>query len=191
MGTPQSIIGVRSSERTYLIFSNIAWYTALSADSFCCLFALSKSGVELALVCILRGNQKKIRQQRIDCPYSKDKDEGRKDELAIGVISGVIAWLYTAKARENWLGVQVVDFQWWSQQDSNLRPLACEASALTNWAMRPLENLFLAPSRTVFKNQIISNTGLNPRVRPKGRAAASPLWKPHRLCARLKRRGLH
>ncbi|MBI4490881.1 MAG: hypothetical protein HY694_17490 [Deltaproteobacteria bacterium] len=33
--------------------------------------------------------------------------------------------------------------------------------------------------------------GLNPRVRPNGRAAASPLWKPHRFCARLKRRGLH
>ena len=33
--------------------------------------------------------------------------------------------------------------------------------------------------------------GLNPRVRPMGRASASPLWKPHRLCARLKRRGLH
>ncbi len=33
--------------------------------------------------------------------------------------------------------------------------------------------------------------GLNPRVRPKGKAAASPLWKPHRLCARLKRRGFH
>jgi len=31
--------------------------------------------------------------------------------------------------------------------------------------------------------------GLNPRVRPKGRATASPLWKPHRLCARFKRRG--
>ncbi len=30
------------------------------------------------------------------------------------------------------LDVQVVDFKWWSQQDSNLRPLACEASALTN-----------------------------------------------------------
>ena len=30
--------------------------------------------------------------------------------------------------------------------------------------------------------------GLNPRVRPKGRAAASPLRKPHRLCARFKRR---
>jgi len=26
----------------------------------------------------------------------------------------------------------VVDIQWWSQQDSNLRPLACEASALTS-----------------------------------------------------------
>jgi sugar lactone lactonase YvrE len=33
--------------------------------------------------------------------------------------------------------------------------------------------------------------GLNPRVRPKGRATTSPLWKPHRFCARFKRRGLH
>ncbi len=66
-------------------------------------------------------------------------------------------------------------------------------------------------------NQVISNTGFKPRVRPKWRAAASPLWKPHRsfdfaqdgelalrdpqgrelvesvepLCARLKRRGLY
>ncbi len=32
---------------------------------------------------------------------------------------------------------------------------------------------------------------LNPRVRPMGRASTSPLWKPHRLCARLERRGLH
>jgi len=41
--------------------------------------------------------------------------------------------------------------------------------------------------------------GLNPRVQPKGRATASPpcgimdrdsTGEPHRLCARLKRRGL-
>jgi len=41
------------------------------------------------------------------------------------------------------------------------------------------------------KIKLYRTRGLNPRVRPKGRAAASPLWKPHRLCARLNRRGLH
>ncbi len=52
-------------------------------------------------------------------------------------------------------------------------------------------------------NQVISTTGFEPRGRPKGRATASPLWKPHRsfdfaqdgelvepLCARGKPRGI-
>ena len=53
-----------------------------------------------------------------------------------------------------------------------------------------------------FKTKLYRTRGLNPRVRPKGRAADSPLWKPHRsfdfaqdgelvepLCARLMRQG--
>jgi len=31
--------------------------------------------------------------------------------------------------------------------------------------------------------------GLRPCGRPKGRAAASPLWEPHRICAYGKARG--
>ncbi|MCZ6625355.1 MAG: hypothetical protein O7B35_14185 [Deltaproteobacteria bacterium] len=42
----------------------------------------------------------------------------------------------------------------------------------------------------MMRNQVISTTGFGPRGRPKGRAAASPLWKPHRLCARGKPRGI-
>ncbi len=51
-----------------------------------------------------------------------------------------------------------------------------------------------------FQIKLYRTQGLNPRVRPKGRATASPpcgvmdhdsMGKPHRLCARLKRRDLH
>ncbi len=42
-----------------------------------------------------------------------------------------------------------------------------------------------------FQIKLYRTRGLNPWVRPKGRAAASPLWKPHRFCTRLKRRDVH
>ncbi len=54
-----------------------------------------------------------------------------------------------------------------------------------------LKNCFRSRSSRWISIKLYRTRGLNPRVRPKGRAAASPLWIPHRLCARLKRRGLH
>ena len=36
---------------------------------------------------------------------------------------------------ERLLGVQVTDFKWWSQQDSNLRPLACEANSYRDYSL--------------------------------------------------------
>jgi hypothetical protein len=62
-----------------------------------------------------------------------------------------------------------------------IRCLPFSALALTSKAGRM--------SIAVLAIKLYRTRGLNPRVRPKGRAAASPLWKPHRLCARLKRRG--
>ncbi len=56
---------------------------------------------------------------------------------------------------------------------------------------RPADPLPQGKWPTKFKLviKLYRTRGLNPRVRPLGRAAASPLWKPHRLCARLKRLG--
>ena len=47
-------------------------------------------------------------------------------------------------------GERKVRFLWWEQMGSNHRPLACQASALTNWAMPPWKLLVYYNSRNLF-----------------------------------------
>ena len=65
----------------------------------------------------------------------------------------------------------------------------CDAARMGLWARsgrRVASGIEFGKRIKLYRTQ-----GLNPCVRPKGRAATSPLWNPHRLCARLKRRDLH
>ena len=41
---------------------------------------------------------------------------------------------------------------WWRQQNSNLRPLACQASTLTNWAMPPWHEHMISQTRCFVKS---------------------------------------
>ena len=68
--------------------------------------------------------------------------------------------------REQSCGVHLF-FDWWAQTDSNRRPLACEASALTSWAMRP---------------NLVTRTGIEP-VLPPWKGGVLTAWPPGRECA--------
>ena len=67
-------------------------------------------------------------------------------------------------------------FLWWGQQGSNLWPHACEACALTNWAMPPCVTVLFYSLRGVFVNRFLHG---GKKYSEKFSASFHFTWKKH------------
>ena len=72
-------------------------------------------------------------------PFIASLSKPRDNRAAFFVRSFTAIPVYKIKAPEKirGFGQYIFYLSWWSRKGSNLRPHACEACALTNWATRP------------------------------------------------------